>query len=300
MQVKLKKLANLIAKLATAAALTLFSALLIRFFVQIGNNDPERNANQRGLAFVDILVISVSVFVVAIPEGLPLAVTLALALATKRMTAEHLLVRVLAGCETMANASVVCTDKTGTLTQNSMTVVAGAIGVRAKFVRRLAENGGRSNVGEEPGLAESAEQKEQRRVQPDDFAFDEDELDRLLTPALKKCFNEAICVNSTAFEDVDETTGESTFVGSKTETALLGFAKELGWADYHQTRESAEVVQMIPFSSERKAMGVVVHAEEGRWRVYLKGASEIMTKHCTRHVGAIVLSQRGQLRKTHI
>ena len=54
--------------------------------------------------------------------GLPLAVTLALAFATKRMTSENLLVRVLSSCEIMANASVICTDKTGTLTQNLMTV----------------------------------------------------------------------------------------------------------------------------------------------------------------------------------
>ena len=57
-------------------------------------------------------------------KGLPLVVTLALAFATKRMTNEDLLVRVFGSCETMANATVVCTDKTGTLTQNVMTVAA--------------------------------------------------------------------------------------------------------------------------------------------------------------------------------
>ncbi|KAF9783701.1 calcium P-type ATPase, partial [Thelephora terrestris] len=85
-------------------------------------------ANEKGIAFTQILIISVSLVVVAVPEGLPLAVTLALAFTTKRMTAEKLLVRILSSCETMANASVVCTDKTGTLAQNVMTVVAGSIG----------------------------------------------------------------------------------------------------------------------------------------------------------------------------
>jgi P-type Ca2+ transporter type 2C len=69
--------------------------------------------------------------------GLPLAVTLALAFATKQMTKENLLVRVLGSCETMANASVICTDKTGTLTQNEITVIAGSIGIHAKFVQKL-------------------------------------------------------------------------------------------------------------------------------------------------------------------
>ncbi|KAL5513644.1 PMC1_2 [Sanghuangporus vaninii] len=284
MQKKLKKLADLIAKLATTVSLLLFTVLLIRFFVQLGSNSPPRTSSEKGVAFVDILVISVSVFVVAIPEGLPLAVTLALALATRRMTAEKLLVRVLSGCETMANATVICTDKTGTLTQNEMAVVAGAVGVRAKFVRRLAENPARSNAGEEPGLKESTEQKERRLKHVDDFSLDESELEKVLSPALKRCFNEAICVNSTAFEDMDHVTGERVFVGSKTETALLRFAKELGWPDYQATRANAKIVQMIPFSSERKAMGVVVETRDGQWRLYLKGASEILTKKCTRHV----------------
>src|ERR1700755_2948787 len=90
--------------------------------------------------------------------GLPLAVTLALAFATKRMTYEKLLVRVLGSCETMANATVVCTDKTGTLTQNEMTVVAGSVGIHAKFVRKLDENRTRVeiNSGAEPTDAQDS------------------------------------------------------------------------------------------------------------------------------------------------
>ncbi|KAH8109562.1 calcium-translocating P-type ATPase [Phellopilus nigrolimitatus] len=264
--------------------LLLFVALLIRFFVQLGTGEPVRSANQKGLAFVQILIISVTLIVVAVPEGLPLAVTLALAFATKRMTQENLLVRVLGSCETMANASVVCTDKTGTLTQNAMSVVAGSVGIRAKFVLRLAENQARTNVGEEPGVRETPEEREQRRRHPDDFSIDQSELNDVLSPALRRLFNDALAVNSTAFEDEDSKTGARTFVGSKTETALLRFAQELGWADYGKTRASADVVQMLPFSSERKAMGVVVKRANGRWRLYLKGASEILTKKCTRHV----------------
>jgi Ca2+-transporting ATPase len=207
--------------------------------------------------------------------GLPLAVTLALAFATKRMTRAHLLVRHLGSCETMANSTVVCTDKTGTLTQNAMTVVAGSVGVHGKFVRRIDENVGRSPV-EKAGTSD----KKFR----DDFAFDMKELDSVLNPAQKELFNAAIAINSTAFEDHDHATGELKFVGSKTETALLRFAKELNWPDYRRTRESADTVQMIPFSSERKAMGVVVKVGPDHWRLYVKGASEILTKLCTRHI----------------
>ncbi|KAG2136950.1 uncharacterized protein EDB93DRAFT_1091388, partial [Suillus bovinus] len=78
--------------------------------------------------------------------GLPLAVTLALAFATKRMTKENLLVRILGSCETMANSSVICTDKTGTLTRNVMSVVAGSISIHAKFMRKLKDNQARTNT----------------------------------------------------------------------------------------------------------------------------------------------------------
>lgn len=209
--------------------------------------------------------------------------TLALAFATKRMTKENLLVRVLGSCETMANASVVCTDKTGTLTQNEMTVVAGSIGIHCKFVHRLQDNQARTNAGEDAGV-NPKHSTEAARKHREDFSIDQTELNNVLPGELRDLFNTSIAVNSTAFEDQDQETGELAFVGSKTETALLKFAKQNGWADYKATRESADIVQMLPFSSERKAMGVVVKLPNHGWRLYLKGASEILTKKCTKHV----------------
>ena len=182
----------------------------------------------------------------------------------------------------MANASVVCTDKTGTLTQNAMTVVAGSVGIYAKFVQKLEDNQARTNADEQTGVKET--DGAVKRKHTNDFSIDQSQLNSVLNVALRKLFNEAIAVNSTAFEDTDQLTGKREFVGSKTETALLSFAKELGWADYQKTREEADIVQMIPFSSERKAMGVVVKLPNGKWRLYLKGASEVLAKKCVSHV----------------
>ena len=70
LQLKLNRLAELIAKLGSLAGLILFTALMIRFFVQLGTNDPQRTSNEKGLAFVQILIISVTLVVVAVPEGL--------------------------------------------------------------------------------------------------------------------------------------------------------------------------------------------------------------------------------------
>jgi Ca2+-transporting ATPase len=271
------------------------------------------NANQNGIAFVNILIISVTLIVVAVPEGLclnvdfynislfilivglPLAVTLALAFATKRMTYEKLLVRVLGSCETMANASVICTDKTGTLTTNSMSVVAGSVGIHAKFVRNLDENAARTNAEE---TEQSPSGTEIARKHPLDFSIDQAQLNIVLSRQIQEIFNESIAINSTAFEDNDPASGERIFVGSKTETALLQFAKNLHWADFSSTRRNAEVVQMFPFSSERKAMGVVVK-RPGGYRAYFKGASEILAKKSTHHI-VLEKEQSGDDIKTEI
>ncbi|KAJ6501168.1 Ca-transporting ATPase, partial [Mycena vitilis] len=275
LQIKLNALAELIAKLGIAAGLALFITLFIRFCAQLGQGEPVRYVGIPFPRFVAVLTASPTQN--GQPERyrfrLPLAVTLALAFATKRMTREKLLVRILGSCETMANASVVCTDKTGTLTQNVMTVVAGSIGIHANFVRHLKSNVARTNT-DEPGV----------RKHPDDFSLDLSQIDTALSPQLRELFNEAIAVNSTAFMDKDSETGEPIFIGSKTETALLHLARDLKWPDFKACRDSAIVVQMIPFSSERKAMGVVVKTRQGRFRLYLKGASEMLSKKCERHV----------------
>jgi Ca2+-transporting ATPase len=268
LQVKLNGLAELIVYVGSVAGGLLFLALFIRFLVEL-KTIPGRTPDEKGQEFIKALIISVVLIVAAVPEGLPLAVTLALAFATNRMTRQNLLVRVLGSCETMANATVVCTDKTGTLTQNVMTVVAGSLGVKGKFVRELAENGERTNAGEADNTR-------------DDFSFDMNEFNQVASPELQTLLNEAICICSTAFEDKNEK-GELEFVGSKTETALLRFAKDLNWADYKKVREGADIVQMIPFSSELKAMGVVVKVGN-KYRLYAKGASEILTKNCSSHV----------------
>jgi P-type E1-E2 ATPase len=75
--------------------------------------------------FVHAFVLAVTIVVVSIPEGLPLAVTIALAYSTKKMYQDQCFIRVLAACETMGNATNICSDKTGTLTENRMTVVEG-------------------------------------------------------------------------------------------------------------------------------------------------------------------------------
>ncbi|KAF8267739.1 hypothetical protein EI94DRAFT_1729725 [Lactarius quietus] len=272
LQLQLNNIAEEITRIGSIAGGLFFVALVIRYFYQPGTINLQRTPSEMGVAFVNMLNMAVTLVVVALPEGLPLAVTLALAFATKRMTKDGLLVRVLGSCETTANATVICTDKSGTLTQNEMTVVAGTIGIHGKFVRRLEENRKRTS----PEASSGSQTK--------DFSVDLAHLNGLLPRPLKNLFNAAISINTTAFEDADPQSGMPVFIGNKTESALLGFAKELGWPNYKDTRDSADIIQMVPFSSARKFMGTLVRLPDGSHRLYVKGASEILTRNCTRHV----------------
>lgn len=113
LQKKLEGLALAIAKLGGGAAAVLFFVLLFRFAA--GLSGDNRLPSEKASSFMDILIVAITIIVVAVPEGLPLAVTLALAFATTRLLKENNLVRVLRACETMGNATTICSDKTGTL-----------------------------------------------------------------------------------------------------------------------------------------------------------------------------------------
>ena len=118
LQEKLDDMAAFIGKLGTGAAVATFGALMIIWAIGKAPADVELDAY-----IVEALIIAVTIIVVAIPEGLPLAVTISLAYSTKKLLQDQNLIRVLAACETMGNATNISPDKTGTLTENRMTVV---------------------------------------------------------------------------------------------------------------------------------------------------------------------------------
>ncbi|CAG7982415.1 unnamed protein product [Penicillium salamii] len=263
LQVKLGKLADWIGYLGTAAAGILFFVLFFRFVADLPKH-PEMNGAMKGKEFVDILIVAVTVIVVAIPEGLPLAVTLALAFATTRMVKENNLVRVLRACETMGNATVICSDKTGTLTQNKMTVVAGT-------------------WGSDRGFRQSSENEEA------ESAMAISEVTKQLSAPVRDLIVKGVALNSTAFEQIKD--GYNQFIGSKTEVALLQLARDYMGMDLASERGSAEIVQLIPFDSARKCMGVVYRIPGSGYRLLVKGASELMVDVCTSQITNVDLSK---------
>ncbi|TPX40764.1 hypothetical protein SeMB42_g02874 [Synchytrium endobioticum] len=278
LQVKLDKLAENIAKIGASVAIALFLALILKYVVGVLNstgfgNDPVQESGAEVIArLTNILISAITLVVVAVPEGLPLAVTLALAYATTRMLKDNNLVRVLAACETMGCATTVCSDKTGTLTQNKMTVVQGTVG---KYIHFDNEQ----EIPELPMRLSSI--KSQRGDSKAGPAPDGDALLALLV--------EGNALNSSAFEAVDRNTGQVEIIGSKTEVALLGWLGSMGYNfSERRAQPGTSVVQVYPFSSERKSMSTLLKVTlpngQAVYRMHVKGASEIVLAYCNKVV----------------
>jgi Ca2+-transporting ATPase len=170
----------------------------------------------------------------------------------------------------MATVTDFCLDMTGTITQDRMTVVSGLVGIRTQFALRRAGHA----AGYQP-------QNDQLGVIEDIEALD---IRLSVSPPLQCLLNNIITLTSIATQDVDPFTGDIMFLGDVTEIALLQFAKEFEWPDIQSVRSAANILDVVPFSSERMASGAFVDIGEGRRRLYMKGASEILAKRCTRYI----------------
>lgn len=197
---------------------------------------PDKSMSGLFAHLLNTMMIAVTLIVVAVPEGLPMAVTLSLAYSMRRMMKTNNLVRKMHACETMGATTVICTDKTGTLTQNQMQV-----------------------------------------HQTQFYALDNQKLDDGLASRLLK---EGIAVNSTASIDCTDANNPKV-LGSPTEGALLLWLNEYK-ISYQELREEANVVEELPFTTERKYMAVLVNSAlvEGKQILYVKGAPEIVYGLC--------------------
>ncbi|UNI15530.1 plasma membrane calcium [Purpureocillium takamizusanense] len=266
LQVRLTTVAKYIAYAGGAIALVLFAALFIKFLVQLPHN-METPAD-KGREFVDIVIITLTVLVIAVPEGLPLAVTLSLAFASMRMLKDQNLVRHLRACETMGNATNICSDKTGTLTQNRMEVATCLVGPSLHFGAPPVISPAAASVMAGPG-SDNASLKQVAAT---------------LAPDVRGLLRQSIAVNSVAFE---KDLGAS-FIGSNTESALLDFARtHLGmYRTVKEERAEADTTQVIPFNAMRQCMATVIRlpGSKSRCRVLIKGASEVLLAKCSQTI----------------
>ncbi len=117
---KLEKIARDIGYFGLISAVCIFLVLSIRLIIEESDDGWKEDLSEYLQKFLDYFLIAIAILVVAIPEGLPLAVTLSLAFSVNKMAADNNLVRKMQACETMGGANIICSDKTGTLTRNEM------------------------------------------------------------------------------------------------------------------------------------------------------------------------------------
>jgi Ca2+-transporting ATPase len=256
LQVKLTALADLISNVGYAAAILIFLALLIQGLWGGEVSWYAREGETLGQAFLasgkallNYFVYMVIIIVVAVPEGLPMSVTVSLALAMRKMTRANSLVRQLVACETVGSATVICSDKTGTLTQNKMQVVRIYLG-------------GHTFEQGSAGWPAPTMPRDLASARP---------LDWIVLNA---------GVNSTA--NLEPKNGKLVTVGNSTEGALLQWLHGAG-VEYQKLRLQFPSLYQIHFSSERKRMTTVTRAGADLI-VLAKGAPEWVLEHSTRYL----------------
>lgn len=217
----------------------------------------------RGGTILDMFLTAVSLAVAAIPEGLPAIVTISLALGVQRMVRRHALIRKLSSVETLGATTVICSDKTGTLTKNEMTVR----GVYVEGRSFKVTGSGYAPEGGEFLLDAGA-------VKPADY------------PDMRRCLEIGVLCNSSELAREDDA---YKVIGDPTEGALLTAGAKAGiWKK--ETEWEYQFVEEIPFDSVRKKMTVVRASPEGGVIAFVKGAPDMLLGDCAR------IEERGVIR----
>ncbi|WP_299618603.1 cation-transporting P-type ATPase [Pelagibius sp.] len=211
----------------------------------------------RDYGFTEIFMAVVGLTVAAIPEGLPAILTITLAIGVQGMARRNAIVRRLPAIETLGSVSVICSDKTGTLTRNEMAVVSLATARRLFTVSGVgyAPQGGFSLDGREVAL--------------DDH------------PLLAEVARAALLCNDASLHEVD---GHWTIEGDPMEGALLAVACKAG-LDQEKETGFAPRTDLIPFDSAHRFMATLHHSHRGEGFIYVKGAPERILEMCARQRG---------------
>ena len=205
----------------------------------------------KGIPVVEILVVALALAVAAVPEGLPLALTLTLSIGMHRMAKQNAIIRKLLAVETLGSVTVICADKTGTITKNEMTVekifvddkIFDVTGVGYEPKGKFLYNGEEVDINKEENLI-------------------------LLLKAV------ALCNNSV----LEEKEGKWGIIGDPTEGALIVVATKANLWKEDLEKEYPRVREVI-FTSERKMM-TTIHKKDGKLLIFSKGAPEVILKKC--------------------
>jgi len=262
LQEKLDDMTDLITQVGAGAALLTVGVLALRMYLGFQNGLCCKESWDHTVHWSEVLsflISGVTIFVVAVPEGLPLAVTIALAFSVSKMLKDNNLVRHLSACETMGGATTICSDKTGTLTTSRMTVTKVYVGGVSYDMPKVP-----------------------------------------VKDTVKKLLQNAAVINSMSKTNLNGKDGMKApvYAGNDTECGLLVMANllENGGAEidystagdeqtYRKIRsecpDNADGYQQFSFSSARKRMSTRIKLSNGKYRVYCKGAAEMVLAICT-------------------
>lgn len=207
----------------------------------------------RGEELLNLFLTAVSLAVAAIPEGLPAVVTIALALGVQRMVKRHCLIRKLPSVETLGCTSVICSDKTGTLTKNEMTV---------QVIYQGGEYFNISGIGYEPA---------------GDFLYHDKKIEPAEYPSLVRLLTGSVLCNGAQL--TRESGGGYHIIGDPTEGALLTAAAKAGLYKV-SLEEKYPFYEELPFDSDRKQMTILRHKGDSHV-AFVKGAPDILLSNCT-------------------
>ncbi|KAK6929895.1 Cation-transporting P-type ATPase, N-terminal [Dillenia turbinata] len=252
LQARLNKLTSSIGKVGLLVAFLVLVVLFVRYFTgntEDENGNPEFNGSKTKVddvlnAVIGIIADAVTIVVVAIPEGLPLAVTLTLAYSMKRMMADQAMVRKLSACETMGSATTICTDKTGTLTLNQMKVTKVWLGHSS--------------------------------IEEGDY--------RSIASNVLQSIQQGVALNTTGSVYKAAAGSEFEFTGSPTEKAILSWAVTKLKMDMETMKQSFTILHVEAFNSEKKRSGVMMRADsDNTIHVHWKGAAEMILAMCSHY-----------------
>lgn len=198
----------------------------------------------RGMNIIEIFMVAISLAVAAIPEGLPAIVTVILALGMRNMVKKHVLVKNLGSVETLGSTTVICSDKTGTLTQNKMTV---------KAIYDLDET---------------------HEVTGEGYSYDGEISGTFERKNIKHMMLAACLCNDAKVDEKNESV-----IGDPTEGALLVMAAKAGYL-YEDIQKKYPRIKEYPFDSERKMMSTL-HEIDGKYIMYTKGAPDSLFEICS-------------------
>ena len=266
LEVKLNSIADLIGYFGLGSAIVTFIALIIQLIIEYFKT-AEMSFSEGLGKVLRILILCVSIIVVAIPEGLPLAVTLSLAFSIKKLMDKNNLVRKMHACETMGGANYICTDKTGTLTENKMQVISI---ITTDEVIDYNQNKAKENI---LSLKEISENNDYLEILKQSIGLNVDY-------SIKTIFEQKKILE----EDKDIYEAKN-----KTDKAFIDFLLKYEInidTEINQKFLTKNNFQKLPFDSQKKRMSIMLQNDSypTGYRLYTKGGAENSLIYCDKYI----------------